>query len=131
MIVDRGYRGKKQVRGVKISLPGVALKRDSEREKELKRKKFRRRAAIEPLIGHLKSDFRLGRNFLKGKLGDHMNALLSAIAWNLRKWMRFFFVLIFGDRFLKKTKIILNQLNLFELEFNSQIRKRITPTIIS
>ena len=60
MIVDRGYRGKKQVRGVKISLPGVALKRDSEREKELKRKKFRRRAAIEPLIGHLKSDFRLG-----------------------------------------------------------------------
>ena len=52
------------------------------------RKRFRRRAAIEPVIGHLKADHRLGRCFLKGHLGDAMNLKLAAAAWNLKKWMR-------------------------------------------
>jgi len=41
--------------------------------------------AIEPVIGHLKSDGRLARNFLKGELGDAMNALLCGAGHNLRK----------------------------------------------
>jgi hypothetical protein len=49
---------------------------------------FRRRAAIEPRIGHLKSDFRLDRNFLKGQVGDAINLLLAAAASNLNLWMR-------------------------------------------
>jgi len=52
------------------------------------RARFRRRAAIEPRIGHLKSDFRLGRNFLKGENGDSINLLLAAAASNLSLWMR-------------------------------------------
>jgi IS5 family transposase len=43
------------------------------------------KAAIEPIIGHLKSDFRLSRNLLKGQVGDEINVLMAACAWNLRK----------------------------------------------
>jgi IS5 family transposase len=44
--------------------------------------------AIEARIGHLKSDFCLGRNFLKGQVGDAINLLLAAAASNLSLWMR-------------------------------------------
>jgi len=79
-ICDRGYRGKKEVDGTVISIPDKPLKRDSKYQKEKKRKKFRRRAAIEPVIGHLKSDHRLARNYLKGFIGDEINLLLAAAA---------------------------------------------------
>jgi IS5 family transposase len=52
------------------------------------KKRFRRRCAIEPLIGHLKSDYRMARNCLRGFAGDQINLLLAAAAWNFRKWMR-------------------------------------------
>ena len=44
----------------------------------LARTRFRRRAGIEPIIGHLKSDHRLKRNFLKGFSGDQINVLLTS-----------------------------------------------------
>ena len=94
-ICDRGYRGKKEVNGIIISIPSIPLKRDNKYQKELKRKKFRRRAAIEPVIGHLKSDHRLARNYLKGFIGDEINLLLAAAAFNLKKWMNRFLVLMF------------------------------------
>ena len=66
------------------------------------RQAMKRRNAIEPIIGHLKSDTRLGRNYLKGTLGDKLNALLSGIGHNLRIilrklkifWLRI--ILLFG-----------------------------------
>lgn len=94
-ICDRGYRGKKEVDGTTICIPGTPLKKDTKYQKEQKRKKFRRRAAIEPVIGHLKSDHRLARNYLKGFVGDEINLLLAAAAFNLKKWMNRFLVLIF------------------------------------
>jgi DDE family transposase len=45
---------------------------------------LKRRSAIEPHIGHMKSDGKLGRNYLKGIVGAKLNALLSAIGHNLR-----------------------------------------------
>lgn len=86
-VCDRGYRGRKEVLGTAISIPGTVLKRDTEYQKEKKRKMFRRRAAIEPIIGHLKSDHRLSRNYLKGFVGDEINLLMAATAFNLKKWM--------------------------------------------
>jgi hypothetical protein len=53
-----------------------------------KRKWRKQRAAIEPLIGHLKSDHRLDRNVLKGVLGDQINAPLSGCGRNLKKLLR-------------------------------------------
>ena len=48
----------------------------------------KRRSAIEPVIGHVKHDHALGRNFLQGKQGDRINALLAACGFNLRKLYR-------------------------------------------
>jgi len=63
---DRGYRGKKEINGTKIMIPDVPKKSDSRYQKLKKHKLCRKRAGIEPTIGHLKSDYRLGRNFYKG-----------------------------------------------------------------
>ena len=57
------------------------------------RRELRRRSAIEPMIGHMKADGRLGRNHLLGAAGDAMNALLVAAGHNLRlvpNWLRLF-----------------------------------------
>lgn len=86
-VCDRGYRGKKEVGGAEIVLPNRGLKKDNRYQRDKKRQQCRRRAAIEPLIGHLKSDFRLSRNFLSGTIGDEINLLMAACAWNMRKWM--------------------------------------------
>ena len=94
-VCDRGYRGKSKVNETRIQLPKKPLKRDNRYQRDKKRKQCRRRAAIEPIIGHLKSDFRLSRNFLKSTLGDEINLLMAATAWNLRKWLIAFFWLLF------------------------------------
>jgi transposase, IS5 family len=57
---------------------------------------LRRRSAIEPVIGHLKQDHRMKRNYLRGQDGDCINALLVGCGFNLRKLTRVFFWLIFG-----------------------------------
>lgn len=87
-IVDRGYRGKKRIGETEIIYPNRPKKNATPYEKSKARKRFRRRAAIEPIIGHLKQDFRLSRNYLKGTFGDTANVLLAATAYNLTKWMR-------------------------------------------
>ena len=81
---DRGYRGVKEVRGTKITIPGNKTT-DTVKEKIKLRKGFRRRASIEPIIGHLKSDYRLSRNYYKGIVGDQINVLLAAAAWNFKR----------------------------------------------
>jgi transposase, IS5 family len=55
---------------------------------------MKRRAAVEPTIGHLKSDYRLERNRLKGTLGDKLNALFSAAAMNFKKLLGFFWAFL-------------------------------------
>ncbi len=87
-IADRGYRGKSRVNNTQIVTPKPARKNASKEAMALARKRFRRRAGIEPIIGHLKSDHRLKRNFLKGFAGDQINLLMAAAAFNFRKWMR-------------------------------------------
>jgi IS5 family transposase len=94
-VCDRGYAGNQEVKGTQVVLPKKPLKKDNRYQRDQKRKQCRRRAAIEPIIGHLKSDFRLCRNFLKGVLGDAINLLLAAAAWNLRKWLIAFFAPLF------------------------------------
>ena len=49
------------------------------------RRKHSKRAAIEPIIGHLKRDYRLCRNYLKGIAGDNMNVILAAAAINFKR----------------------------------------------
>jgi IS5 family transposase len=87
LVYDLGRRGKSEIRGVKISIPSNTKKSDTTYQKQVKRKKFRTRAAIEPIIGHLKTDFRMAQNYFHGESGPQINAFLSATAWNLKKMM--------------------------------------------
>jgi IS5 family transposase len=82
-IVDRGYRGKKEVNGVTIVWPKPPNSKQPY-SKATMRKKCRKRAGIEPVIGHVKYDCRMQRNYLKGNIGDDINALLAAAGYNFR-----------------------------------------------
>ena len=79
--VDRGYRGHDYVGDAMVFKQDGKLKNLTRAIK----KKLKRRSAIEPTIGHVKSDNRMGRNYLKGVAGDMMNAILSACGYNMRK----------------------------------------------
>jgi len=77
--VDRGYRGHDYEGEAKVMISGQRRGLTAQMKRELKR-----RSAIEATIGHMKTDGRLDRNFLNGKDGDAINALLAAAGHNLR-----------------------------------------------
>ena len=84
--VDKGYRGHEAPKSGRVFKSGQKRGVHGQIKREL-----RRRSAIEAVIGHCKTDGHLGRNFLKGRLGDHINAVMSAVGYNLRlilKWLR-------------------------------------------
>ena len=101
--VDRGYKGKQMVGATSIQIPKPPLKKDTEYTKRKKRKHFRRRAAIEPIIGHLKSDHRVARNFLKGQVGDQINFMMAAAGFNFKKLMKKLVKSIFWPFFTQNT----------------------------
>jgi len=86
-LVDRGCKGRKSILGVNIKIPGSG-KGKTAYQKAKDRERFRRRASIEPIIGHLKQDHRVLRNYLKGVEGDMINTLLAGAAFNMMKMLR-------------------------------------------
>ena len=80
IFADRGYRGPQKVSEVEIHVP-----KPNKNITKQKVQSHKRRAAIEPVIGHLKYDYRLMRNYLKGTFGDAINLLLSASAMNFKR----------------------------------------------
>jgi IS5 family transposase len=113
LIYDRGGKGKSEIKGVKILTPGKAQKTDTPYQKQCKRKKFRSRAGIEPVIGHLKTDYRLAQNYLLDEIGIQINAYMAATGWNLKKLMeklkkelgQFFWLILFQWFFRKFYRI--------------------------
>jgi IS5 family transposase len=97
--MDRGYKGIKEIRGTKIEIPKPFNKQLSNYQQQQLKNGFKRRAAIEPKIGHLKEDHRLSRNFYKGIKGDTINVMLAAAAMNLKRmmniWKEMFLALIY------------------------------------
>jgi IS5 family transposase len=93
--VDRGYRG----HGVESSSVFISGQRRG--VTPTIKKELRRRSAVEPVIGHMKEDGKLGRNWLKGSIGDKINALLCGARHNIRIILRklrdllSFFLLLF------------------------------------
>ena len=84
--VDKGYVGHDAPKPGRVFRSGQKRGVHGQIKKEL-----RRRSAIEAVIGHCKTDGHLDRNFLKGRLGDQINAVMSAIGYNLRlilNWLR-------------------------------------------
>ena len=84
-LVDRGYRGIKKVESTAILLPKPPKKNQSWYLSDKLRKAHQKRAAIEPIIGHVKQDHRLNRNFYKGVVGDNINIMLAAAG----NWTKF------------------------------------------
>ena len=89
--VDLGYRGHEPQDHTQVHVvDGRKLKRLTRHMRSL----YKRRSAIEPIIGHLKNDNGMSKNWLKGSDGDTMNALLCGCGYNMRKLIRFFFMRI-------------------------------------
>jgi IS5 family transposase len=77
---DLGYRKHNYTGNAEINIVGRSRKNLTGSQK----KWYNRRSAIEPDIGHMKSEHRLDRNYLKGNQGDKLNVILSACGYNLR-----------------------------------------------
>ncbi len=108
-IVDRGYRGRKIINGIKIIIPKKLPTSATRYQIQKIRKLFRARAGIEPIIGHLKQDHRMNRNYLLDEEGDKINTILAAAGFNLRKMLQrlkteaqYIYVLIWNYIFTNK-----------------------------
>ena len=88
--VDLGYKGYDYRGDTQIHLVNY---RQMKKLTRAVKKWFKRRAAIEPIFGHVKYDNRMDRNYLKGQEGDQINALLSGCGFNMRKLLAVFFCL--------------------------------------
>src|SRR5271157_2598628 len=83
--VDKGYRGHNHPHKFRVWISGQVRRVTAAIRREMKR-----RAAVEPVIGHLKAEHRMGRNYLKGPDGDRINAVLAAAGYNfslLLRWL--------------------------------------------
>lgn len=89
-LVDPGYRGVEAACGTRL------LVSHTRRLPRTLKKLLKRRQAIEPVIGHMKTDGLLNRNWLKGTLGDAMHALLCGAGHNLRMILAHLLVLYFA-----------------------------------
>jgi len=93
---DKGYKGEPKV------IEKTAVHLANRKKKSMKPREwvwFKRRSAIEPIIGHTKSDHRMDRNYLKGEEGDKINAILAGCGFNLRKLLRAILFWLFKERF--------------------------------
>ena len=99
--VDMGYRGHDYYGPVTVHVD----KRRRGRTSEARWRWMKRRAAVEPSIGHLKNEHRLERNRLKGTAGNEINAILAAAAMNFQKLLR-----AFGRAFLFRLMHAVNRL---------------------
>lgn len=95
--VDMGYRKHDYDGEAEVHLARRGLRK----VKHSLRKWLKRRSAIEPVIGHMKNDGRLGRNYLLGEEGDKMNAILCGAGHNMRKLLAAFLFFLFGWGFQK------------------------------
>lgn len=92
--VDKGYQGHGVTKPLRVYKSGQKRGVHGDIKREL-----RRRSAVEPIIGHVKHEHRMDRNYLKGKEGDRINAVLAAVGYNfkrLAKWLRAFLRAILG-----------------------------------
>jgi len=92
IFVDMGYRGHNYEGPAKVHLARRGLRK----VKPSLRRWLKRRSAIEPVIGHMKNDGRLGRNYLHGQEGDRINAILCGAGHNIRKLLRAFLLFLFS-----------------------------------
>ena len=82
---DAGYRGHNAPPDYKFK---VYTSKQKRRVTPAIKREMKRRAAVEPVIGHTKEDHRMGRNYLAGRHGDANNTVLAAAGYNFRRLIR-------------------------------------------
>jgi transposase, IS5 family len=82
IVADKGYRGGNAPKPYDLRVFVSGQKR---RMTDAIKRQMRRRSAVEPVIGHLKAEHRMGRNHLAHKSGDAANAVLAAAGYNFRR----------------------------------------------
>ena len=92
ILADKGYRGHNAPDNYKFRVVISGQKRGV--TPRIKRE-LRRRSAVEPVIGHLKAEHRMGRNYLWFRRGDANNAVLAAVGYNFRRLIRWLRLLLF------------------------------------
>jgi IS5 family transposase len=108
---DRGYKGTPNI----LNNTAVHLAGKKKRSMKLSEWQwYKRRSAIEPIIGHVKSDHRMDRNYLKGEEGDKINAILAGCGFNIRKLLRAILLWLFKERFRDKPADLINVIRLWE-----------------
>ena len=91
LLGDKGYRGHNAPPEYKFRVFTSGQKR---RVTPQIKRELRRRSAVEPVIGHLKSEHRMGRNYLWHRQGDAINAVLAAAGYNFRRLIRWLQLLL-------------------------------------
>ena len=92
ILADKGYRGHNAPPEYKFRVFTSGQKR---RMTPKIKRELRRRSAVEPVIGHLKEDHRMRRNYLWHRSGDATNAVLAAVGYNFRRLIRWLSLLLF------------------------------------
>jgi IS5 family transposase len=100
--VDKGYRGHQYERPKRVYKSGQKRGVTASIRREMKRRNI-----VEGVIGHLKNEGPMGRNYLQGQQGDRINALLAAAGHNFRlllRWIRMLFDLVLGFRLIQRLR---------------------------
>lgn len=121
--VDKGYRGHKHAKPGRVFMSGQRRGVTAAIKRELKR-----RSVVEPVIGHLKNDNRLGRNYLYGMEGDKINVLLVSAGYNFKmilRWLR----IIFWLKFWGHAKSIFSLFAKLFLKFLTS-QKKLVPVLL-
>jgi transposase, IS5 family len=90
VVADRGYRGHNAPPEHRFKVYVSGQKR---RVTERIKRELKRRSAVEPVIGHLKADHRMGRNHLAHAAGDAINVVLAAAGYNFRRLLAWLMLL--------------------------------------
>lgn len=104
VIADAGYRGHNAPPDYKLRVFTAGQKR---RVNPTIKREMKRRSAVEPVIGHLKDDHRMGRNYLAHRAGDAANAILAAAGYNFHRLIRWLTLLL-----LKILRALIGELRL-------------------
>ena len=105
ILADKGYRGHNAPPSHKLKVYITGQRR---RMTPAIKREMRRRAAVEPVIGHIKNEHRMGRNYLAHAKGDAINAILAAMGYNFRQllnWLRLFLRLLLAWLLLQPTPV--------------------------
>jgi IS5 family transposase len=118
IVVDLGFRG------VDADNPGKEIIHRGKFKSLSKHQKgwLKRRTAVEPAIGHLKSDHRMDRCWLQGALGDALHSISCAAGYNLRWLMRAIARLEIGPVFLRLLTAALSQLRTLQTHYSPSAR---------